>query len=225
MSSEPSCSAAEPSSCLIPDRIPLFPLPNIVLLPKMYVPLHIFEPRYRQMVIDAATMGNCIGMVLFKEGWQENYYGNPPVYAMGCVGRIVSRQNLPDGRFNIMLQGLCRYTIVEEEWDRTPYRLTRILPAPEQRSEPLSREVRTDLLAILHESLVESDHDHALLRNGLDSEFNDDVLVNTLSALLDFTPLEKQLLLEADTVRQRARRLSDLLQFKRYERDDLKGRG
>ena len=225
MSLEPSCSTAESSSCLIPDRIPLFPLPNIVLLPKMYVPLHIFEPRYRQMVIDAAMMGNCIGMVLFKEGWQENYYGNPAVYAMGCVGRIVSRQNLPDGRFNIMLQGLCRYTIIEEEWDRAAYRLTRIMPVPQQCSEPLSREVRADLLATLHESLVDDGRDHTLLRNGLDSELSDDVLVNTLSASLDFTPLEKQLLLEADTVWQRARRLSDLLQFKRYERDDLKGKG
>ena len=222
---EPSCSTAESSSRLIPGRIPLFPLPNIVLFPHMYVPLHIFEPRYRQMVIDAATMGNCIGMVLFKEGWQENYYGNPAVYTVGCAGRIIRRQDLPDGRFNIMLQGLCRYTMVEEEWDRTPYRLARIIPVPEQFSEPLDSEIRADLLAILHESLVDGDSNHALLRSGLESEVSDDVLVNTLSASLDFTSLEKQLLLEADTVRQRARRLSDLLQFKRYERDDLKGRG
>lgn len=222
---EPSSSIAESFSRLIPDRIPLFPLPNIALFPRMYVPLHIFEPRYRQMVFDAATMGNCIGMVLLKEGWQENYYGNPAVYTVGCAGRIISRQNLPDGRFNIMLQGLCRYTMVEEEWDRTPYRLARIVPVPEQFSEPLSSEVRADLLAVLHDSLVDHDSDHAFLKSGFESELSDDVLVNTLSASLDFTPLEKQLLLEADTVRQRARRLSDLLQFKRYDRDDLKGRG
>ena len=222
---EPSCSTAEWPSRLIPDRIPLFPLPNIVLFPKMYVPLHIFEPRYRQMVVDAATMGKCIGMVLLKEGWQENYYGNPPVYAVGCVGRLISTQNLSDGRFNIMLQGLCRYTIVDEEWDRTPYRLARITPVREQCSDSLSRDVRADHLALLQESLQYGDRDQALLGNGLESELSDEVLVNTLCASLDLTPLEKQLLLEADTVRQRARRLSDLLQFKRYERDDLKGRG
>src|SRR2546423_14397741 len=125
---EPSCSSAEPSSCLIPDRLPLFPLPNIVLFPRMYVPLHIFEPRYRQMVTDAHTMGNCIGMALFKEGWQKHYYGNPALYGLGCVGRIVSQQNLPDGRSNIMLQGLCRYKILEEEWDRTSYRQARVVP-------------------------------------------------------------------------------------------------
>ena len=191
----------------------------------MYVPLHIFEPRYRQMVADAHTMGNCIGMALFKEGWQEHYYGNPAIYGFGCVGRIVSQQNLPDGRSNIMLQGLCRYKILEEEWDRTPYRQARVVPVLEQISDLLNREVRADLLALLHELLVHGDSDQALSGNGLESELSDEILVNTLSASLDFTPLEKQLLLEADTVRQRARRLSDLLHFKRYERDDRKGRG
>lgn len=222
---EPSCSTAEPSSCLIPDRIPLFPLPTIVFFPRMYLPLHIFEPRYRQMVTDAGTMGNCIGMALFKEGWEENYYGNPAIYALGCVGRVVSRQNLPDGRSNIVLQGLCRFKILEEEWDRTPYRQARIMPVLEEISDPLTQEVRADLLTILHESHVHDDSDQALLRNGLETDLSDEVLVNTLSTSLEFTPLEKQLLLEADTVRQRARRLSDLLQFKRYERDDRKGRG
>lgn len=221
---EPSCSTTEPASCLIPDRIPLFPLPNIVFFPRTYLPLHIFEPRYRQMVIDVTTTGHCIGMALLKEGWQENYYGTPAIYGLGCVGRVVSIQNLADGRSNIMLQGLCRYMILEEEWDRTPYRQARIAPVPEEISERLSWQVRADLLAILHESLAHRDSGQAW-GEGLESDLSDEVLVNILSASLDFTPLEKQLLLEADTVLQRARRLSDLLQFKRYERDDRKGRG
>jgi len=191
----------------------------------MYLPLHIFEPRYRQMMADAHTMGNCIGMALFKEGWEENYYGNPPIYTLGCVGRVVSKENLANGRSNIVLQGICRYKILEENCDRTPYRQARIMPVPEEISDPLTREVRIDLMTILRESLVYDDSDRALLRNGLETELSDEVLVNTLSASLEFTPLEKQLLLEADTVRQRARRLSDLLQFKRYERHDRKGRG
>ncbi len=224
MSLEPSCSTAEPSPCLIPDRIPIFALPNIVFFPRTYLPLLIFEPRYRRMVIDVTTTGNCIGMALFKEGWQENYYGHPPIYGLGCVGRVVNVQNLPDGRSNIMLQGLCRYKILEEELDRTPYRQARIAPAPEDASESLIRSVRADLLAILHESLVHRESDHTWGKV-LESELSDEVLINTLAASLDFTPLEKQLLLEADTVLQRARRLSDLLQFKRYERNDRKGRG
>jgi len=177
------------------------------------------------MMADAHTMGNCIGMALFKEGWEENYYGNPPIYTLGCVGRVVSKENLANGRSNIVLQGICRYKILEENCDRTPYRQARIMPVPEEVSDPLTREVRIDLMTILRESLVYDDSDQALSRNGLETELSDEVLVNTLSASLEFTPLEKQLLLEADTVRQRARRLSDLLQFKRYERDDRKGRG
>lgn len=224
MLSEPSCSTAESSSCLIPDRIPLFPLPNIVFFPRTYLPLHIFEPRYRQMVIDATRTGNYIGMALLKEGWEENYYGHPAIYALGCVGRVVGRQNLPDGCSNIMLQGLCRYKIVEEECDSAPYRQARIVPVPEETSQSLTREVRGGLLAILQESLAPRDSDQAW-GEGLQSELSDEVLVNVLSASLDFTPLEKQLLLEADTVLQRARRLGDLLQFKRYERDGRKGRG
>jgi len=189
----------------------------------MYVPLHIFEPRYRRMVAEAGTMGNCIGMTLFKEGWEDNYYGNPAIYAVGRMGRMVSRQNLPDGRSNIMLQGLCRYKTLEEPCGCTPYRQARVVPVREQVSDPPPREVRADLLTVLHQSFVRGDSDQAVPENGLESELSDEVLVNTLSA--SFTPLEKQFLLEADTVRQRAIRLSDLLQFKRYERDDRKGRG
>ena len=224
MSLEPSCSTTEPSSCLIPDRIPLFPLPNTVFFPGTYLPLHIFEPRYRQMVIDAATTGNYIGMALLKEGWQENYYGNPAIYPLGCVGRMVSRQTLPDGRSNIMLQGLCRYKILEEECESAPYRQARIVPLPEDISEPLPRKSREALLVNFNKSLPQSDGGQVWVE-GPQFEPSDEVLVNILSSLLDFTPLEKQLLLEADTVLQRARRLGDLLQFKQYERDDRKGRG
>src|SRR3954451_7445361 len=84
----------------IPARVPVFPLPNLVFFPKTYLPLHIFEPRYRQMVIDATMTGRCIGMALFKEGWQDHYYGNPRIFDLGCVGRVVSIQNLADGRSN-----------------------------------------------------------------------------------------------------------------------------
>jgi uncharacterized protein len=224
MSLEPNRSSAAPPSCLIPDRIPLFPLPNIVLFPRTFLPLHIFEPRYRQMVIDVATAGHCIGMALFKEGWEEHYYGNPAIYELGCVGRVVSIEKLADGRSNIMLQGLCRYKIREEEWDCTPYRQARVVPAPEETCEPLTSQLRAGLQAVLHESLAYRDRDETW-GEGLESELSDEVLVNILSASLDFTPLEQQVLLEAYTVQQRARRLSDLLQLKRYERDDRKGRG
>src|SRR5512146_486046 len=90
----------------IPDRLPVFPLPNVVFFPKTYLPLHIFEPRYRQMVADATAGGQCIAMALLKEGWESDYYGNPSIYPIVCAGRLVSVQPLPDGRSNILLQGL-----------------------------------------------------------------------------------------------------------------------
>jgi Lon protease-like protein len=224
MFSEPSCSSAEPSPCPIPQRIPIFPLPQVVFFPKTYLPLHIFEPRYRQMVADAANSGNCIGMALLKERWEENYYGHPPIYELGCVGRVINVEYLADGRSNIVLQGLCRYKIVDEYLDLAPYRQACITLAAEADSAALTSSFRADLLAVLRDLLSPRQNEQDL-GQVFAADVSDEVLINTLSAIVDFTPLEKQLLLEADTVLQRARRLSDLLQFKRYERNDRKGRG
>src|SRR5206468_8982532 len=98
----------------IPSVIPVFPLPNMVFFPRTYLPLHIFEPRYRTMVRDAASTHRMIGMVLLKEGWESDYDGAPAVFSTGCVGRIISVQPLPDGRSNIMLQGLRRFELQHE---------------------------------------------------------------------------------------------------------------
>src|SRR6266540_6403794 len=91
-------SNLEPVS--IPNVIPLFPLPNVVFFPRTYLPLHVFEPRYRQMVRDAAATHRMIGMVLLKEGWETDYEGAPAIFPTGCVGRMISVQPLPDGRSN-----------------------------------------------------------------------------------------------------------------------------
>src|SRR5437899_10391958 len=96
------------SSFRVPDRIPVFPLPTVVFFPRIYLPLHIFEPRYRAMIADAVAEGKCIGVALLKEGWEQQYYGNPPVFGLGCVRRLVRDQRLPDGRLNIRLQSLRR---------------------------------------------------------------------------------------------------------------------
>src|SRR5215469_4562161 len=93
----------------IPARIPIFPLPNTVFFPQTYLPLHIFEPRYRQMVNDAAMGSKCIGVTLLQEGWESDETGILAVYLVGCVGRIVSVQPLVDGRPNILIQGLQRF--------------------------------------------------------------------------------------------------------------------
>lgn len=207
----------------IPARIPVFPLPNVVLFPKTYLPLHIFEPRYRAMVSDAAMGGQCIGMVLLKEGWETDYYGQPPVFSMGCVGRLASVQTLADGRSNILLQGLERFGIEREWYDKT-YREATISVAVRSAESSLDPTVRQRLFTIL-ESYLRSRNDVPAWQELFREEVSDEIFVNTLSTYLDCTPLEKQFLLEADSLHQQARRLSDLIEFMMHDRSGVKGWG
>ncbi len=220
----------EPSGCVppekaesfpIPERVPVFPLPNVVFFPKTYLPLHIFEPRYRRMVADAAAGGQCIAMALLKEGWEHDYYGNPAIYPVACVGRLVSVQPLPDGRSNILLQGLERCDVRAQHFEK-PYREATIAVKPSPAGPGLDRGVRRKLVEALAEYL-QTREDSAAWQGFFREEVADDVLVNTLSTYLDCTPLEKQFLLEADGLHQRARRLSDLLQFMLHDHHGAKG--
>ncbi len=207
----------------VPERFPVFPLPNVVFFPRMYLPLHIFEPRYRAMVADAVAGGQCIGMVLLKEGWEQDYYGNPPVFEMGCVGRLVSVQPLPDGRYDILLQGLHRFEIREQFFEKS-YREARAVLKPGEAAAFLEPPVRAGLIQVLERYQNTSEEGRQwreLVRQGVD----DEVLVNSLATYLDLTPLEKQFLVEADGLLQRARRLHDLIQFKLDERGGAKGWG
>lgn len=200
---------------IIPNRLPVFPLPNVVFFPKTYLPLHVFEPRYRRMVADVTLGGQCIAMALLKEGWESNYYENPPIYPALCIGRIVSVQPLPDGRSNILLQGLERCEILEEHFEK-PYREATIRVTPMQSHKGLSTGVRRSLIEVLGRYL-QAREDSAAWQGFFREEVSDEVLVNTLSTYLDCTPLEKQFLLEADGLHQRARRLNDVVQFMLHE--------
>src|SRR5579862_5390507 len=97
------------------DLLPLFPLDNVVLFPNVFLPLHIFEPRYREMVADAVASDRLIGMVLLRPGWEADYEGRPPVYPTGCSGLITHVERLDDGRYNIVLRGLERFRVIEED--------------------------------------------------------------------------------------------------------------
>src|SRR5688500_14449531 len=110
---------------MLPSTIPLFPLPNVVLFPNVFLPLHIFEPRYRRMVGDALGGDRIIGMVLLRPGWEANYEGQPPVYAIGCAGLITHAEPRPDGRYSIVLRGLEKFRIVEEDHSRE-YRVAQV---------------------------------------------------------------------------------------------------
>src|ERR1700674_2065228 len=109
------------------DLLPLFPLPTVVLFPNVFLPLHIFEPRYREMTTDAIASDRMIGMVLLQSGWEHDYEGCPPVYRIGCSGVITHVERLQDGRYNIVLRGLERFRILEEDRGRL-YRLARAQP-------------------------------------------------------------------------------------------------
>ena len=208
----------------IPNVIPLFPLPNLVFFPRTYLPLHIFEPRYRAMVQAAEASHRIVGMVLLKEGWETDYEGTPAIYPMGCVGRMINVQRLGDGRFNILLQGLGRFEI-EQELGTESYRQGRIvLKDGSQPETNLPREVRNELLTVVA-GFMRSKEDEVALSALLRQPVYDDVLVQNLSFALDFTPLEKQFLLEAESLIQQARRILDLLQFKRHERNPQTGWG
>src|SRR6059058_955126 len=92
----------------------LFPLPNLVFFPHVMQPLHIFEPRYRQMTADALAGDRFIALVLPTPGWEKDYAKAPALHSVGCLGRIIAEQRLDDGRFNILLRGLGRIRLVRE---------------------------------------------------------------------------------------------------------------
>ncbi|HEY5313628.1 MAG TPA: LON peptidase substrate-binding domain-containing protein, partial [Pirellulales bacterium] len=92
----------------------LFPLPNLVLFPHVLQPLHIFEPRYREMLEEAMADDRLLAMSLLMPGWEADYEGRPPVLPMACLGRVASCQQLADGRYNVLLAGLKRAAITKE---------------------------------------------------------------------------------------------------------------
>jgi len=113
------------------NTMPLFPLDSVVLLPQQVMPLHVFEPRYRQMVEHALDGPGQIAMATFNgKRWQSEYHGNPPVRPAVCVGQIVQHEKLPDGRYNMLLQGVCRATIAREHMpdERHLYRRATLEP-------------------------------------------------------------------------------------------------
>lgn len=95
--------------------LPLFPLNHVTLMPQQVTPLHIFEPRYRQMVKHALDASGQFAMAVFDgDDWKEQYLGNPPLRPAVCLGHIVQHESLADGRYNILLQGICRARVISE---------------------------------------------------------------------------------------------------------------
>ena len=199
----------------LPDVIPLFPLPNVVFFPRMPLPLHIFEPRYRAMVRDSAQGSRLIGMALLRGEWEMDYYGRPPIFATGTVGEVVRIEELPDGRFNIVLRGLREYRIVRE-LEHEPYReaaVTWVDPT----GEPLPANARPTITALVRSYLERVGREVGRAESLLGGTVDDETFVNFFAQHLDLPPLDRQGLLETSTLVERARRLIDVLQFRLEE--------
>ena len=200
----------------LPDVIPVFPLPGVLLLPRAMLPLHIFEPRYRAMVRDALVDEGIVGMVQPRAEGADST--NPPIYGVGCAGKIQSSEKLDDGRYMIALQGIARFRIDHElalhpEGYRTVHAdfegFGDDLDA--RRSSPVNRE---SLLEALGEFLA---------RRGLNADWDavakadDEMLVNALSMGCPFAANEKQGLLECRDTGERARMLEALFAMSGFE--------
>jgi len=195
---------------MLPPTIPIFPLPNVVLFPNVFLPLHIFEPRYRQMVEDALKGDRIIGMVLLRPGWQSDYEGRPPVYPIGCAGVITHAERLSDGRFNIVLRGMEKFVVRDEESDRL-YRLAHIDPVPEPSIGAMRDEMREHRRRL--EALLVPQPEGPK-EPKVPSAMPDEDLVNALAQYLEFEPVEKQALLERNGLLERCRSLIELLEMK-----------
>ena len=194
----------------LPAVIPIFPLTGVLLLPRGRLPLNIFEPRYLAMVSDALTYPRLIGMVQPREGRGD--VGDPPVYAVGCAGRITGFGELDDGRYEITLSGVARFAIVEELPQVKGYRPVRVDWSRFRGDlEAASGGVDRDrLLAALKPYLkrhkVKTDWDAI-------TKTPDERLITSLAMVCPFAPSEKQGLLEAEGLPARARLLTALLEM------------
>jgi Lon protease-like protein len=192
-------------------RVPLFPLPGAILFPRAQLPLHIFEPRYREMVGDAIDGAGRIAMIQPHRIDDDN---QAPLYTVGCVGELAGIEELDDGRFNIVLLGTNRFWIVREIGDDAPYRCAEVDIQAFDDSEP-------DPLSLGQRAEVEREARRLGDAMGLAVDWaavgrlDDEMLVNAISQVAPFDVGAKQALLEQPTLDGRADLLVQLMQFHR----------
>jgi Lon protease-like protein len=191
-------------------RLPIFPLPGAILFPRSQLPLHVFEPRYREMVRDAIEGEGRIGMIQPKAGEDEG----TPLYSVGCVGEIAGVEELDDGRFNIVLLGTNRFRLIGEPDLGTPYRNADVDihsfddGEPQPLPIPLRAEVEREAKR-LGDAMALSVDWNAVRR------LDDEMLVNAIAQVAPFDVGAKQALLESPNLESRADLLVQLMQFHR----------
>jgi len=187
-------------------RLSIFPLAGALLFPRMHLPLHIFEPRYRMMVSDAMARDRRIGMIQPRgEG------DHPPLFDLGCVGRIAEVEALDDGRYNIVLEGTALFRVTRELEVATPFRQVEaeLLPIPD---EP-------ETLSLGHRAALETESRRFADAQGYAVDWDsvarldDEALVNGIAQIAPFDAAAKQALLEAADLATRAELIVQLMQF------------
>lgn len=191
-------------------RVPVFPLGGALLFPRTQLPLHIFEPRYRAMVRDSIARDGLIGMIQPRDNRDP-----PGLFGIGCLGRIGSVEELEDGRYNIVLEGLTRFRVTAEARVDTPYRQVDADPAgldPDEEPEPLGIAQRAELE---RESRAYADSLGYWVDWTAVSRLDDEMLVNGIAQIAPLDIGSKQALLEAHDLAARADLLVQFMQFQR----------
>jgi Lon protease-like protein len=202
----------------LPEIIPIFPLPGVLLLPGGGLPLNIFEPRYLAMTLDAlAEPCRLIGMIQpSRDGARaQPAHAASEVYQTGCAGRIVGFREIDDGRILITLRGVSRFDVLEEiDAGEGGYRQVRVDWSPY--FEDLDE--REDCGAIARNEVIETAQGYFEVQ-GLEAdwqefeELSDEKLVTALSMYCPFEPREKQALLEANSLADRAETLTAVMKM------------
>ena len=195
----------------VPGVMPLFPLDGVILLPRGQLPLNIFEPRYLNLVDDVMGGDRLIGMIQTTGGPAQH----PSLAPVGCIGRITSFAEAGDGRYLITLTGVCRFRLIDELPLTTPYRQARIEVSAfaHDLTDTGADGDATDRMALL------AHLQPYLETRGLEVDWKaaqeapPEALINSLSMALPFEPAEKQALLEASDLHDRAHILSTLMQI------------
>jgi Lon protease-like protein len=186
-------------------RLSIFPLAGALLFPRMQLPLHIFEPRYRALVSDAMARDRRIGMI------QPRSDGDPPpLFDIGCVGRIAHVEALDDGRYNIVLEGVAKFRLLSELPVTTPFRQIEAELEADESAEPLPLAQRA---ALEEESRRYADAQGYAVDWNAVSRLDDESLVNGIAQIAPFDAAAKQALLEAPDLQERTELVIQLMQF------------
>ena len=199
-------------------RTPVFPLPTTVFYPGTPLPLHIFEPRYREMTADALEGKRQIGMVLLKPDYEEEYFNKPQIYSVGCVGNIEKEIKHPDGKYNFTLTGLRRFCIISEKEGKA-YRQAEIELLEEKNEQDIienqPNECREKLIENFREFLSFIPEDNPQKKEpdwNLGTKLSE--FIDRFAYQLDLSLEQKQNFLEEQDVLKRAEFLHSFLKMK-----------